>query len=447
VFRIDMHVHTCLSPCGELEMHPGAIARAVMEAGLDGIVVCDHNAADNAAAVVRAVGANHRVAIPGMEITTEEEVHVVAMLPDLASAGALHARVAAALPGQNVPDVLGWQVIANEREEVLGFNQSRLAGATTWSIERTVDEIHRAGGLAVAAHVDRERFGLVGQLGFVPPGLPLDAVEVSAATPYRVGCQQYGQPLGLATVTGSDAHHPKDIGHSVTFLRMEEVTTPELLQAFRGEQGRIVLGGGRPMDELALHILDVALNSYEAGATTVEIAVLEEPEIDRLTIEIRDNGRGMDHETQARAVDPFFTTRQTRIVGLGLPLLRQAAEAAGGRLLVRSMPGAGTLVVADVQLSHVDRAPLGDLETTFMVLITSRPDVELILAHRRGSDGYELSSADLAEALGGLPLTSPEGVALAREAIRRCETGLASHASDQPAGGRPGIIFKEPQHD
>ena len=201
------------------------------------------------------------------------------------------------------------------------------------------------------------------------------------------------------------------------------------------------------MDELALHILDVALNSYEAGATSVEIAVLEEPEIDRLTIEIRDNGRGMDHETQARAVDPFFTTRQTRNVGLGLPLLRQAAEAAGGRLLVRSMPGAGTLVVADVQLSHVDRAPLGDLETTFMVLITSRPDVDLILAHRRGSDGYELSSADLAEALGGLPLTSPEGIALAREAIRRCETGLASHASDPPAAGRPGTTFKEPKHD
>jgi len=428
-------------------MHPGAIARAVMEAGLDGLVVCDHNAADNAAAVVRAVGATRRVAIPGMEITTEEEVHVVAMLPDLASAGALHARVAAALPGQNVPDVLGWQVIANEHEDVLGFNESRLAGATTWSLERTVDEIHRAGGLAVAAHVDRERFGLVGQLGFVPPGLPLDAVEVSAATPYRAGCEQYGQPLGLATVTGSDAHHPKDIGRSVTFLRMEEITTPELLQAFRGEQGRIVLGGGRPMDELALHILDVALNSYEAGATSVEIAVLEEPEIDRLTIEIRDNGRGMDHDTQARAVDPFFTTRQTRIVGLGLPLLRQAAEAAGGRLLVRSMPGAGTLVVADVQLSHVDRAPLGDLETTFLVLITSRPDVDLILAHRRGSDGYELSSADLAEALGGLPLTSPEGIALAREAIRRGEKGLASHAPDPPTASRPGTTFKEPKHD
>ena len=428
-------------------MHPGAIARAAVERGLDGVVVCDHNAADNVAAVVRAFGAAHGVAIPGMEITSEEEVHVVAMLPDPASAGALHARVAAALPGQNVPDVLGWQVIANEREEVLGFNPSRLAGATTWSLERTIDEVHRVGGLAVAAHVDRERFGLVGQLGFVPPGLPLDAVEVSAATPYRAGCERYGRPLGLATVTGSDAHHPKDIGRSVTFVRMEDITTPELLQAFRGQGGRSVLGGGRPMDELALHILDVALNSYEAGATRIEVAVLEQPDLDRVTIEVRDNGRGMDQEAQVRAVDPFFTTRRTRTVGLGLPLLRQAAESAGGRLLVRSTPGVGTLVVADLQLSHVDRAPLGDLETTFMVLITSRPDVELILTHRRGSDGYQLSSADLAEALGGLPLTSPEGIALAREAIRQSETALASRATDPPAAGRLGSSLKEPKHD
>jgi len=428
-------------------MHPGAIARAAMACGIDGLVVCDHNAADNAAAVVRALAANHQVAVPGMEITTEEEVHVVAMLPDLASAGALHARVAEALPGQNVPDVLGWQVIANEYEDVLGFNPSRLAGATTWSIERTVNEIHRVSGLAVAAHVDRERFGLVGQLGFVPPGLLLDAVEVSAATPYRTGCERYGQPLGLATVTGSDAHHPKDLGRGVTFVRMEEVTTEELLLAFRGDQGRSVLGGGRPMDELALHILDVALNSYEAGATRIDIAVLEEPELDRLTIEVRDNGRGMDLDTQARAVDPFFTTRQTRRVGLGLPLLRHAAEASGGRLLVRSTPGTGTQVVADLQLSHVDRAPLGDLETTFMVLITSRPDVELILTHRRGSHGYELSSADLAEALGGLPLTSPEGIALARHGIRQCETALASCAPDTPSAGRPGTNLKEPKHD
>ena len=177
-------------------MHPAAIVSAAVGAGLDGFVLCDHNAADNVAAAERAARAAGCVAVPGMEITTEEEVHLVALLPDAAAAGVLHARVAAALPGANVPDVLGLQVIANERAEVLGFNPSRLSGATTWPIERAVDEIHRAGGVAIAAHVDRERFGLVGQLGLVPPGLPLDAVEVSANTPLRRGRRQFAEPLG-----------------------------------------------------------------------------------------------------------------------------------------------------------------------------------------------------------------------------------------------------------
>ncbi|MBP1603600.1 MAG: histidinol-phosphatase, partial [Acidobacteria bacterium] len=90
-----MHVHTCLSPCGELDMHPSAIVRAATDAGLDGILICDHNAADNVAAVGRAARVSGCVAVPGMEITTEEEVHLVALLPDVAAAGVLHARVAA----------------------------------------------------------------------------------------------------------------------------------------------------------------------------------------------------------------------------------------------------------------------------------------------------------------------------------------------------------------
>jgi len=427
-----MHVHTCLSPCGELDMHPGAIADALAGCGLDGVVVCDHNAADNAAAVARAAAAAGRVALPGIEITTEEEVHIVAIMPDGAAVGALHARVADALPGRNDPDVLGWQVIANEHREVLGFNPCRLAGATTWNLERTVHEIHRAGGLAVAAHIDRERFGLVGQLGFVPAGLPLDGVEVSAGTPFGVGRDRFGTALGLPAVTGSDAHHPKDLGRSITFLRMEAVSTDELRQALRSEGGRSVLGGGRPMEELSLHVLDIALNAFEAGATRTGIAVIEEPAADRLTLEIQDNGRGMDEAMRARASDPFYTTRTTRTVGLGLPLLRAAAEAAGGGLQIRSQPHAGTTVTACFQMSHVDRAPLGDLETTFMVLVSTRPDMELVISHRRGGAGYELRTSDLVEALGGLPLSSPEGIALARNAIRHCEADMAAGGSAPP---------------
>ena len=251
-------------------MHPSAIVRAAVEAGLDGVVICDHNAADNVAAAGRAARAAGCLAVPGMEITTEEEVHLVALLPDEAAAGVLHARVAAALPGRNAPAAFGEQVIANEDGEVMGFNASLLAGATSWTVGRAADEIHRAGGLVVAAHVDRERFGMVGQLGFVPADLALDAIEVSAATAYDAGRRRYADPLGLPAITGSDAHGPGEIGRALTYLHLDHAEAAEVHRAIRAEGGRAVLGGGRPMEDLALHILDIARNGAEAGATRIE---------------------------------------------------------------------------------------------------------------------------------------------------------------------------------
>ncbi|MCX6551593.1 MAG: ATP-binding protein [Acidobacteria bacterium] len=427
MFAFDMHVHTCLSPCGELDMHPAAMVQAAAAAGLDGFVVCDHNAADNVAATGRAARRAGIVALPGMEITTEEEVHLVALLPDVAAAGVLHARVAAALTGPNAPAAFGRQVIVNEDAEVLGFNPSLLAGATNWPVERAVDEIHRAGGLAVAAHIDRERFGLVGQLGFVPPGLLLDAVEISAATPFGEGRRRYADPLGLEAVTGSDAHEPAALGRAVTYLHLDRADALELRRAIKTEDGRAVLGGGRPMEDLALHVLDIAQNGAEAGATRVAIRVDEDPAANRLSIAVQDNGRGMDCAAVARATDPFFTTRRTRSVGLGLALLRQAAEAAGGHVTVDSEPGVGTSVTATFELRHLDRAPLGDVETTVLVLLASHPDLDLEWTHRRGRHDYSLSAADLRAALGGAALASPQGLALVRAAVRQGEAQLAAN--------------------
>jgi hypothetical protein len=406
-------------------MHPAAVARAAVDAGLDGVVVCDHNAADNAAAVARAGLPLGLAVVPGMEVTTEEEAHVLAILPDLASAGVLQSRVAASLPGRNDPAVFGDQVIANERAEVLGFNEHFLSGATTWPVERAVDEIHRVGGLAVAAHVNRERFGLVGQLGFIPIGLPLDALEVSRIT-VGEGRRRFASHGSLPVVTGSDAHTPNDVGSAVTFLRVERVAFDEITRAFRDDDGRTVLGGGRPMEDLALHILDVAQNSFEAGATRIDIGIDEDIGSDRLVIEVRDNGRGMAPALAATATDPFVTSRTTRNVGLGLPMLRRAAEAAGGRLDLTSEPGRGTHVTATFGYGHIDRAPLGDLETTMMVLAASHAEVEVTITHRVGPRDYTLSSRDLVAAIDGRPLASPEGLALLREAIRHGESGLAA---------------------
>jgi hypothetical protein len=126
----------------------------------------------------------------------------------------------------------------------------------------------------------------------------------------------------------------------------------------------------------------------------------------------------------SRASDPFFTTRTTRRVGLGLALLHHAAEAAGGRLEVRSAVGQGTEVVATFSHGHIDRAPLGDLETTVLVLAASSPDLQLEFTHRRGDREYSVSTADIRDVLGGSSIAGPDGLALLREVIRRGEAAL-----------------------
>ena len=422
---LDLHVHTCLSPCGELEMHPAAVVAASRDRGLDAIAVCDHNSAANVAATVRAGAASGLPVLAGMEIASEEEVHVLGWLPDAESAARLQSRVYAVLPGKNDERVFGPEVIVDEHGEVLGFEQRLLIGATTWSLERVVQAVHDEGGLAIAAHVDREHFGLVGQLGFVPTGLPLDALEVSPRMPLAEARARFGALL-LPIVTGSDAHDPGAIGRAVTLMLLDRPSLSDIRLALAERHGRAVLGGGRPMEDLSLHILDVARNACEAGATRIEILVAENPGTDRLVIDILDNGRGMDAEAARRAADPFFTTRTTRRVGLGLSLLASAARAAGGDFTIDSAPGRGTRVRATFVRSHVDRAPLGDLETTVLVLAVGSPDVDLVYRHALGDRSFELDTAHLRAVLHGEPFTSPAGIAALRDAMRRGESALVA---------------------
>jgi histidinol phosphatase-like PHP family hydrolase len=422
VFMVDTHIHTCLSPCAELDMHPSAVVDAAIRAGLDSIAVCDHNSAENAAAVQRAGEKVGLAVIPGMEITSAEEVHILGLMPDLAAAMELQSKVYRSLPGRNDQNLFGMQVLSNEEAEVLGFNEHLLSGATTLNLDSVVAAIHDVDGLAVASHVDRERFGIIGQLGFIPPGLPLDAIEISRRTPLPLARMSFAPNGEYPILCASDAHGPEDIAGGATYVLMREATLAELRRAFTGEGGRAILGGGRPMEDLSLHILDIAQNSLEAGASLIEIEVSENLREDLLSILIRDNGRGMDSETLAKVTDPFFTTRTTRRVGMGLPLLSAATKAAGGTLAIDAKPELGTTIRATFQHSHLDRAPLGDMETTLMVLLTGQPDKAICFRHRVGDRIFEMDSRDFRAA--EIDLTSPIGIAILREAIRRGEAGL-----------------------
>ena len=146
------------------------------------------------------------------------------------------------------------------------------------------------------------------------------------------------------------------------------------------------------MEDLSLHILDIVENSIRAGAKEVEIRIEENVAKDCLEIEISDDGTGMDQATIEKALDPFFTTKTVRKVGLGLSLFREAARAAGGDMTVQSKPGKGTSVRATFQHSHVDRQPLGDLVKTLEILIIANPDVRFRYYHRENGEEHRFDS-------------------------------------------------------
>ncbi len=137
------------------------------------------------------------------------------------------------------------------------------------------------------------------------------------------------------------------------------------------------------MEDISLHLLDVAQNALAAGASRVEIRIFEEPKEDVMKIEIKDNGCGMDERAVKLALDPFYTTKPGKRVGLGLPLLAQAAREAGGGIEIQTAPGKGTAVIATFQQSHPDLKPLGDMLETMATLACAHPHVEFVFEHRK----------------------------------------------------------------
>lgn len=242
VYRLDLHVHTVLSPCTEIaEMTPRAIVRTALEKKLDMIGICDHNSARNTAATVRAAAGTGLAVIPGIEVTSAEEVHIVGLFPSDDAATAMQEHIYARLPGQNREEVFGYQVVVDEFDQVDDLDQRLLIGATTLSTERVADLIHELGGLAIASHVDRTGFGLFSQLGFIPPGLVLDALEVSRRTDFQTARKKFPQTRDYTLITSSDAHALDDLGAVATRAKMTEPSFDELKKVLAREDGRCVL--------------------------------------------------------------------------------------------------------------------------------------------------------------------------------------------------------------
>ena len=185
------------------------------------------------------------------------------------------------------------------------------------------------------------------------------------------------------------------------------------------------------MRELSLHILDVLQNAREAGGRVVWLTIDERVTEDRLIIEVTDDGRGMPEEDMKRVTDPFFTTRRTRHVGLGLPLLAAAAERCNGGLKIEKVPGQGLRVTACFQHGHIDRAPLGDMTRTLLSFLMGEPFCDLVYVHRRDGNTFELDTRLVRKELEPIPLTHPAAREWPAGYISEGETGLTDDPGEE----------------
>jgi PHP family Zn ribbon phosphoesterase len=241
-FRADLHMHTVLSPCGDLEMSPSAIIEEAKSKKLDIIGITDHNSTKNCD-VTRKLGEKEGIVVMmGAEVTSKEEVHCLAFFENSEVLNEFQSFLDAKLPDiKNKVKSFGYQLVVNEKEEIIEEIDRLLLSGLTCSIDELEKEVHRLGGIFIPAHVSRPKFSIISQLGFVPSDLNFDALGISKYNSREKLFKNQSYLDECATVQSSDAHFLKDIGSVFTEFEMEEASFAELKQALRGENGRRVI--------------------------------------------------------------------------------------------------------------------------------------------------------------------------------------------------------------
>ena len=226
----DLHIHSCLSPCGDMLMTPNNIVGMAFIKQLDAIAVCDHNTARNLPAVKEVADMMGVVLLPGMELTTREEAHMLAYFPDVDSALRFSAFVHEHLPPiPNRPAFFGSQVIMNGQDEEEGEEEKLLISALDLSFEACERAIHEHGGLCVPAHINRGTNGVLNALGFLPSGAKYDALAISEAVPMpTIDISAY------RNLRSSDAHYLENILEPTFTLEVEDKSAQSLFNAIAG---------------------------------------------------------------------------------------------------------------------------------------------------------------------------------------------------------------------
>lgn len=239
-YLADLHVHTVLSPCAEVEMIPPLIVKRARELALGIIAITDHNSAENAGAVMEAARGYDLAVLPGMEVQTREEVHLLCLFDTLEQAVDWQAVVYAHLPPmQNQPEVFGAQFVVDATGVFVCYNERLLLAATSLSVEEVAAGAAERGGLCVAAHVDRPSFSLLANLGFVPAGVGFAAMEISCRADVDELRRQHPSLAEFSLICSGDAHRLDEMSDK-TILTLGEPTIAEISRAFRVQDGRRV---------------------------------------------------------------------------------------------------------------------------------------------------------------------------------------------------------------
>jgi len=241
-YSADLHIHTCLSPCASLDLSPREIVERAKSESLDIIAITDHNTAKNVQVVMRLGEKQGLKVIPGMEVQTREEIHLLTLFPDWTATATWDEEVRGHLPQvRNDPQVFGDQPIVDEEGNILQFEERLLLNSIDLSLEEVKRRVEGRGGLIIPSHFDKGAFSLISQLGLIPPDLELEALEMSRGSHVR-GLEGMGaSPLRIPKIVSSDAHRLEDIGNARTIFLLAEASLEELRLAFRGQAGRKIV--------------------------------------------------------------------------------------------------------------------------------------------------------------------------------------------------------------
>jgi predicted metal-dependent phosphoesterase TrpH len=236
--RFDLHIHSALSACVENSLSPGRIVERAARAGISVLALTDHNASANVAPTMAAGQRCGVGVIPGLEVMTREEVHVLVFFDDLAALADWQTRVDAALPAApNRPEVFGEQILYDAADGIVGVDERLRQVGIGMGIDALADEVHARGGVVIPAHVFRCRHSLSSQLGFIDPGAVYDALEVTTAEWRRDGYRLGQRLCGFPVLSGSDTHFLEDVGRSWLEVGASAPTAGALIAAIRSLGG------------------------------------------------------------------------------------------------------------------------------------------------------------------------------------------------------------------